>query len=90
MKELCDAFYVETRHIEKLNELMKDRVDTWDEDLRKLLNCQGKPATVHKDSIALQCKPRNHEAYQAMSDIRCGGQAAIRSHCAGSTLPGHG
>ena len=25
IRELCDAFYVEERHVEKLNELMKDR-----------------------------------------------------------------
>ena len=25
IQELCDEFYIETRHIEKLNELMKDR-----------------------------------------------------------------
>eukprot|EP00913_Durusdinium_trenchii_P004682 g4347.t1 len=36
IQELCDAFYVEQRHIEKLNELMKMRTDTWDEDLKKL------------------------------------------------------
>ena len=26
IRELCDAFYVEERHVEKLNELMKDGV----------------------------------------------------------------
>ncbi|CAE7380398.1 pum, partial [Symbiodinium necroappetens] len=36
IQELCDEFYIETRHIEKLNELMKDRHDTWVEDLKKL------------------------------------------------------
>jgi hypothetical protein len=25
IRELCDAFYVEERHVEKLNELMKER-----------------------------------------------------------------
>ena len=25
IQELCDEYYIETRHIEKLNELMKDR-----------------------------------------------------------------
>ena len=25
IQELCDEFYIETRHIEKLNELMKER-----------------------------------------------------------------
>ncbi|CAJ1340153.1 unnamed protein product [Effrenium voratum] len=36
IQELCDEFYIETRHIEKLNELMKDRHETWNEDLKKL------------------------------------------------------
>ena len=35
-KKKISATQVEQRHIEKLNELMKSRVDTWDEDLKKL------------------------------------------------------
>ena len=35
-QELCDFFHVEQRHVDKLNELMKDRLDTWDEDAKGL------------------------------------------------------
>ena len=36
IQELCDEYYIETRHIEKLNELMKDRQEPHELDLMHL------------------------------------------------------